>query len=214
MRVAQVVNAVATVIALTLVCTAPLSAQRGGKADTATKGAAVKAAPKPDTTKKGAAAKAAPKPDTTKKGAVAKAPPKPDSAKHAAGKADSAAATGLSERGTKGQMSIMREVFTYSPGGRRDPMVSLMTTSDIRPLPTEVEVIAIIYDEEGPNSEAVLRNLTDKKKLYRLRLGQTLGRMKVAQITRREVIFTLDEFGFSRQIPFSVKPDTSAGRSK
>ncbi len=110
-------------------------------------------------------------------------------------------------------MSLQREVFRYDDGGRRDPMVSLMNTSDLRPLITEVQVVGIIYDEEGTNHVAILRNTVDKKTQYHVKLGQMLGRMKVTQITRREVVFTIDEFGFSRQERLSVKPDTTAKRT-
>lgn len=113
----------------------------------------------------------------------------------------------------RSQMTLQREVFSYSAGGRRDPMVSLMNTAEIRPLITEVQVIGIVYDEEGMNHMAILRNTVDKKTMYHVKIGQMLGRMKVTQITRREVVFTIDEFGFSRQERLSVKPDTTAART-
>lgn len=112
-----------------------------------------------------------------------------------------------------GKRTLEREVFTYQGGGRRDPMLSLVTSGDIRPLITEVELLAIVYDEGGSNHIALLRNIgtsKDKGKQYRVRVGQMLGRMRIAQITRKEVVFTLDEFGFSRQQRLSVKPDTTA----
>jgi hypothetical protein len=120
--------------------------------------------------------------------------------------AQSAAQTGADS----GRMTLEREVFTYSAAGRRDPMVSLAGTGDIRPLITEIELVAIIYDEGGSNHMALIRNLKDKTVQYRVRVGQMLGRMRVTQITRREVVFTIDEFGFSRQQRLSVKPDTTA----
>ena len=139
------------------------------------------------------------------KQAPPQAPPagvKPDTGKGAA----------LSQSGGKGQMTIMREIFTYEPAGRRDPMMSLANTPTLRPLLTEIECIGILYDEDGRRSEAVMRSL-DKKKTYRVRVGQMLGRMTVAQITRREVVFTIDEYGFSRQVSLPVKPDTSIART-
>lgn len=129
------------------------------------------------------------------------------------GKAIEAPAPGKSQGAKDTQMSLQREVFRYDDGGRRDPMVSLMNTSDLRPLITEVQVVGIIYDEEGMNHVAILRNTVDKKTQYHVKLGQMLGRMKVTQITRREVVFTIDEFGFSRQERLSVKPDTTAKRT-
>jgi hypothetical protein len=113
------------------------------------------------------------------------------------------------------EISIRREVFSYSARGRRDPMISLITSADLRPMFTEIELVGITYDEEGRNSVALFRNIEDKKNtMYRVKLGQQLGRMKVTQITRREVVLTLDEFGFSRQERMSIKPDTTRARSQ
>ena len=116
-------------------------------------------------------------------------------------------------RADSGTRTLEREVFNYQAGGRRDPMLSLVGSGDIRPLLTELELIAIVYEEGGTSSIALLRNIgssKDKNKLYRVKVGQMLGRMRVSQITRKEVVFTIDEFGFSRQQRLSVRPDTTA----
>jgi hypothetical protein len=96
------------------------------------------------------------------------------------------------------QVLINRETFNYDAGGRRDPFVSLMNTSELRPLITELKLVAVAYDPVGSNSVAVLRDLTSKEQ-YRVRVGQTLGRMRVAAIHEKEVVFTIEEFGYSRQ---------------
>jgi hypothetical protein len=128
-----------------------------------------------------------------------------------AGVSEAAAqAAAAQARADTSRMTIEREVFTYSAGGRRDPMVSLAGTGDIRPLITEIELVAIIYDEGGSNHMALIRNIKDKRTQYRVRVGQMIGRLRVTQITRREVVFAIDEFGFSRQQRLSVRPDTTA----
>ena len=99
---------------------------------------------------------------------------------------------------TAHQVLINREVFSYDAGGRRDPFVSLMNTSELRPLLSELKLVAVAYDPLGRNSVAVLRDLTSKEQ-YRVRVGQTLGRMRVAAIHEKEVVFTIEEFGYSRQ---------------
>lgn len=99
---------------------------------------------------------------------------------------------------TANQVLINRETFDYDAGGHRDPFVSLMNTSELRPLITELKLVAVAYDPLGRNSVAVLRDLTSKEQ-YRIRVGQTLGRMRVAAIHEKEVVFTIEEFGFSRQ---------------
>jgi len=100
---------------------------------------------------------------------------------------------------------INREVFQYEGSGRRDPFISLLTTSDLRPLLTDLKLVAVAYDPRGQNSVAVLRDVTSKDQ-YKVRVGQTIGRMRVAAIQEKAVIFTIEEFGYSRQeiLPFVV----------
>ena len=92
---------------------------------------------------------------------------------------------------------VMREVFDYDRTGTRDPFVSLLATSELRPVLTDLHLIGMLYDVTGRRSVAIMRDQTDK--LYRATVGQTLGRMRVAQIKPRSVIFTIEEFGFNRQ---------------
>ncbi len=92
---------------------------------------------------------------------------------------------------------VMREVFNYDRTGTRDPFVSLLATSELRPVLSDLHLIGILYDVTGHRSVAIMRDQTDK--LYRATVGQTLGRMRVARIKPRAVIFTIEEFGFNRQ---------------
>ena len=93
-----------------------------------------------------------------------------------------------------------RETYLYDRGGRRDPFVSLMSTSDLRPLISDLKLVAVAYDATGRNSVAVLHDLSTKdKEQYRIRVGQSLGRMRVASISPKAVVFTIEEFGYSRQ---------------
>lgn len=103
--------------------------------------------------------------------------------------------------------TIHREVFDYNGGGRRDPFVSLLATSDLRPLLIDLRLAAIAYDPNGRNSVAVLRDLTSKEQ-YRVKVGQTLGRMRVAAIQPRSVTFTIQEFGLSRQETLTMDDTT------
>ena len=93
--------------------------------------------------------------------------------------------------------TFSREAFRYDRSGRRDPFVSLMAYGELRPLITELRVTAIAYDPQG-GSVAVLRDLGTKEQ-YRVRVGESLGRMRVASIARKEITFTIEEFGYSRQ---------------
>lgn len=106
---------------------------------------------------------------------------------------------------TAPKVLINREVFQYAGDGRRDPFVSLLTTTDLRPLLNDLKLVAVAFDPRGQNSVAVLRDVTSKDQ-YRVRVGQTIGRMRVAAIQEKAVIFTIEEFGYSRQeiLPFVI----------
>ncbi len=109
---------------------------------------------------------------------------------------------------TTPKVLINREVFQYEGDGRRDPFVSLLTTSDLKPLLTDLKLVGVAYDPRGQNSVAVLRDITSKEQ-YKVRVGQTLGRMRVAAIQPKAVIFTIEEFGYSRQELLPIAPPDS-----
>jgi hypothetical protein len=110
---------------------------------------------------------------------------------------------------TTSRVLINREVFQYDGDGRRDPFVSLLTTSDLRPLLSDLKLVAVAYDPRGQNSVAVLRDPTSKTQ-YRVKVGQTIGRMRVAAIQEKAVIFTIEEFGYSRQELLPIQPPDSS----
>jgi len=107
-----------------------------------------------------------------------------------------------------------REIFAYERSGRRDPFISLMTSSEIRPLLADLRLVGVAYDPTGRNSIAVLREdaqdpnagmnrggtkSTADVPQYRVKEGQQIGRMRVARIGVKSVTFTIEEFGYSRQ---------------
>jgi hypothetical protein len=126
----------------------------------------------------------------------------------AAQSGDTAASAAVSERGGRSELSIDREVFTYSSDGRRDPFRSLMSSADLRPMISDLELKAVIYDPSG-GSVAIMRDVTTKEQ-YRVRVGQALGRMRVARIQPRSITFTIDEFGINRQEVLTLNDPTKA----
>jgi hypothetical protein len=95
-------------------------------------------------------------------------------------------------------VGLVREVFAYEGGGR-DPFISLLKSGDIRPLISDLKLVGIYYDQRYPaRSVAVLRDVTNGKR-YRAKAGDVMGRLKVTQIRPREIVFTVQEFGFERQ---------------
>ena len=93
---------------------------------------------------------------------------------------------------------VTREIFGYETESRRDPFFSLILTEDLRPLLSDLKLVGILYAANGRGSVAIMRDILTNAQ-YRVNAGQTLGRMRVAQIKPRAVIFTIDEFGLSRQ---------------
>jgi hypothetical protein len=97
--------------------------------------------------------------------------------------------------------TIMREEYAYSRDGRRDPFYSLLGTSELRPTIGDLRLTGILFDRSGKRSVATLRDVSTgaNNAQYRVFVGSTLGRMRVAAIRMKAVIFTIDEFGTSRQ---------------
>ena len=95
--------------------------------------------------------------------------------------------------------TIMREEYAYSRDGRRDPFYSLLATSELRPTIGDLRLTGILFDRSGKRSVATLRDVSANNVQYRVFVGSTLGRMRVAAIRMKAVIFTIDEFGTSRQ---------------
>ncbi len=114
--------------------------------------------------------------------------------------------------GIPAQITLQREVFDYSGAGRRDPYKSLMNTSDVRPLISDLRLTAVALDPEGDGSVAILRDSFSKAQ-YRVRVGQQLGRLRVSGIKQKSVQFTLDEFGFNRQETLQLSSDTTKLRN-
>lgn len=116
--------------------------------------------------------------------------------------------TSISERGGKNEIALMRESFSYNPDGRRDPFVSLITSGELRPMISDLKLVTVIYDPAG-RSVAILRDVSTKEQ-YRVKTGQTLGRMRVSRIDQKTVTFTLEEFGYSRQESLALNDSTRA----
>jgi hypothetical protein len=110
---------------------------------------------------------------------------------------ESVISTSVAQRGGRSEISLSREVFDYEKSGRRDPFLSLIASGELRPMINDLKLVTVVYDPRG-RSVAILRDVSTKEQ-YRVKVGQTLGRMRVGSIQPKSVTFTLDEFGFSRQ---------------
>lgn len=105
----------------------------------------------------------------------------------------------IAQKDTTGpQSTIMRETFDYTTSGRRDPFVSLLKTNELRPSMSDLKLTGILYDQAGGHSVATLRDIGSNAQ-YRVTIGSALGRMRVSAIRTKTVLFTIEEFGSSRQ---------------
>jgi hypothetical protein len=105
------------------------------------------------------------------------------------------------------EVLITRETYAYPAAGRRDPFVSLMNTEELRPLLSDLKLVAVAFDPSGRNSVAVLRDMSSKEQ-YRVKVGQVIGRMRVASIREKNVVFGIEEFGYSRQETLAISDST------
>ncbi len=106
-------------------------------------------------------------------------------------------------------ITIDRELFTYERGARRDPYSSLLQSEELKPAMSDLKLIGVVLDPRGRNSIAVMRDLSTKE-LYRVRPGQSVGRLRVTQISQRSVTFQVEEFGVTRQEILSLKDANTA----
>jgi hypothetical protein len=93
---------------------------------------------------------------------------------------------------------ILRESYAFSKDGRRDPFVSLLTTNELRPTMSDLRLTGIVFAEGEGRSVATLRDVASNAS-YRVSTGATLGRMRVSAIRQKSILFTIDEFGTTRQ---------------
>lgn len=85
-----------------------------------------------------------------------------------------------------------------------------MESKDVRPASNDVRLTGILWHPSRP--VAVLRDITNAKaQQYRVTIGSLLGRMRVLEIQPRKVIFTIEEFGYSRRDSL-ILGDTTAMR--
>jgi hypothetical protein len=119
-----------------------------------------------------------------------------------------AAPAGTNAPSSKSEISLVRETFNYTADGRRDPFMSLMRTGELRPAVSDLKLVTVIYDPAG-RSVAILRDLTTKEQ-YRIKVGQTLGRMRVASIQPKSVTFTVIAIGTTFQEVLALNDTTRA----
>ena len=120
------------------------------------------------------------------------------------------ASSGAADSSTAAALAAMgREAYTYAGQARRDPFASLLKPGgELRPLFTDLRLVTVLVGSDGRNSVAIMRDLATQEQ-YRRRSGESLGRMRVARIDPRQVVFTIEEFGYSRQEVLTYSDSTT-----
>lgn len=102
------------------------------------------------------------------------------------------------------ETEIARETFVYG-GGSRDPFGSLFDQKQSGPELVDLQLVGVYEDLRNPsNSVAVLRDRSTGKG-YKLRAGDPIGRMRVARVGSKDIVFTMTEFGYDRQATLSLR---------
>ena len=115
------------------------------------------------------------------------------------------AATPVAALDTAGLSSdgVQRESFSYGGGGR-DPFVSLLDAEKMGPEFADLQLLGIYFDEHRPvRSVAVLRDRVSGKR-YSMKPGDRAGRLSVMSIRERDVVFSIEDFGYERQETLSM----------
>jgi hypothetical protein len=102
---------------------------------------------------------------------------------------------------------IMRETFSYSGAGRRDPFLSLVLSPEFRPALIDLKVSLILWSAQG-GSQATIIDAFNKKTVI-ARVGSVFGRMRVVAIHPNAVVFEIDDFGTTRRDSIVQRPDTT-----
>lgn len=110
-------------------------------------------------------------------------------------------------------IALSREVFTYR-AAPRDPFRSLLEGGlELRPFLEDLRLTSIIYDARYPGrSVAVLRDVTAGAR-YQVRTDDELGRLRVAEIRKHEVVLTIEEFGVPRRVVITLRRRQEGGDS-
>jgi len=133
--------------------------------------------------------------------AAATTPLAGDSAAAGAAAADS---TADSAAGRPREAEIQRETFVYA-GGTRDPFASLVNQKSSGPEIVDLQVVGIYQNLEAPaQSIAVVREKGSSKR-HKLRVGDQIGRLRVARVGARDVVFSVLDFGYERQETLSLR---------
>jgi hypothetical protein len=101
-------------------------------------------------------------------------------------------------------MEMSRETFAYS-GAARDPFSSLLNLAKNGPELADLQLVGIYQNLRSPAASVAVFREKNGGKRHKLRAGDQLGRSRLVQIRDRDVVFTIEDFGFERQETLSLR---------
>ncbi|HEX2609841.1 MAG TPA: hypothetical protein VHK68_02445, partial [Gemmatimonadales bacterium] len=102
------------------------------------------------------------------------------------------------------EMEMSRETFAYS-GAARDPFSSLLNLAKNGPELADLQLVGIYQNLRSPAASVAVFREKNGGKRHKLRAGDQLGRSRLVQIRDRDVVFTIEDFGFERQETLSLR---------
>lgn len=102
------------------------------------------------------------------------------------------------------ETEMYRETFAYS-GSIRDPFNSLLNMAKAGPEVADLQLVGIYQNMRNPSGSVAVFREKEGGKRHKLRAGDQLGRARVLQIRERDVVFTIEDFGFERQETLSLR---------
>ena len=131
-----------------------------------------------------------------------------------AGEAEAQRPQAQSQRGAPATENLTlvydREVFLYVGSARRDPFLPLTDENEMGPRFEALQLQAIIYSTGRRGSVALLAD--GDGRVFRVRVGDTVGNSTVVEIGPLRVVMAVENFGTIRQEMLELQKNQGARR--
>lgn len=142
--------------------------------------------------------------DTAHAAAPAPAPAATDSVRPVAAVASNDSVVWADSVRKAKEIEMSRETFSYG-GAARDPFNSLFNMAKNGPELADLQLVGIYQNLRTPTRSVAVFREKEGGKRHKLRAGDQVGRSRLVQIRDRDVVFTIEDFGFERQETLSLR---------
>jgi type II secretory pathway component PulC len=102
------------------------------------------------------------------------------------------------------RLAFEREAFSYPLAGRRDPFKPLAGEDALAPLYEDLVLRGIVWSSVQSQSVVLLND--GGRKLYKLRVGESVGNARIVAIEKDHVRLAVTSFGITRQETMKKAP--------